>query len=277
LNKPPLRESLVGCCRHIACSSPYVTTSLTLRPRSRSCRPNGCAGRKGCAFPVFAHTCSSARSSSWSNHHDSVRQRFLDDLRPRKLLTPNHSGYVAGGRRLAKHFGRRPINSARRSPHLPTPSDFSGCFPGACSIRACVPGSCSMADPGSPSGAVRALRQTPKRLPVVLAPKRWSTVRRRPTGVERVLLQTDYALACASASLIRLRSKTWIAADVVHVHAGKGRKDRLGLVAEAAGGVRAYWRVYRPTFWLFPGRSRTRPAAPQCAALDPSRGPAGPG
>jgi site-specific recombinase XerD len=44
---------------------------------------------------------------------------------------------------------------------------------------------------------------------------------------------------------------------VIHVHQGKGRKDRvLPLPAALLEVLREYWREYRPDEWLFPGAYR---------------------
>ncbi len=51
---------------------------------------------------------------------------------------------------------------------------------------------------------------------------------------------------------------------VVHVHAGKGRKDRLvPLSPKLLEELRAYWRACRPATWLFPGQ---KPGAHRSAA-----------
>lgn len=42
---------------------------------------------------------------------------------------------------------------------------------------------------------------------------------------------------------------------IIHVHAGKGAKDRYALLSERTLGIlREYYRTYRPAGWLFPGK-----------------------
>ena len=42
---------------------------------------------------------------------------------------------------------------------------------------------------------------------------------------------------------------------IIHVHAGKGAKDRYALLSERTLGIlREYYRKYRPHGWLFPGK-----------------------
>jgi integrase/recombinase XerD len=47
---------------------------------------------------------------------------------------------------------------------------------------------------------------------------------------------------------------------VIRVEHGKGGKDRyVMLSAQPLGILRIYWRLARPTYWLFPGRDETKP------------------
>lgn len=54
---------------------------------------------------------------------------------------------------------------------------------------------------------------------------------------------------------------------MVFVKSGKGKKDRYTLLAQSALEVlRAYWRSYRPVFWLFPGSDPRKPMSTNCAS-----------
>jgi site-specific recombinase XerD len=47
---------------------------------------------------------------------------------------------------------------------------------------------------------------------------------------------------------------------IIHVHEGKGAKDRYALLSERALGIlREYYRKFRPVEWLFPGKVPGRP------------------
>jgi len=47
---------------------------------------------------------------------------------------------------------------------------------------------------------------------------------------------------------------------IIHVHAGKGAKDRYALLSERTLGIlREYYRKYRPEGWLFPGKVPGKP------------------
>ena len=47
---------------------------------------------------------------------------------------------------------------------------------------------------------------------------------------------------------------------LIRVNQGKGRKDRYTLLsARLLAELRAYWKLYRPARWLFPGKDATQP------------------
>ena len=51
---------------------------------------------------------------------------------------------------------------------------------------------------------------------------------------------------------------------LVRVRQGKGHKDRyLPLSPHLLETLRAYWRLYRPEPWLFPGRPKDQPIRPR--------------
>lgn len=64
---------------------------------------------------------------------------------------------------------------------------------------------------------------------------------------------------------------------VVRVAQGKGRKDRYVMRSpQLLGTLRGYWRLARPTQWLFPGRDPAhplRPAALHAACRSPAPQP----
>jgi integrase/recombinase XerD len=53
----------------------------------------------------------------------------------------------------------------------------------------------------------------------------------------------------------------------LRVAQGKRQKDREALLSPGLlQDVRAYWRIYRPPFWLFPGHDGTQPLARKTAS-----------
>lgn len=77
-------------------------------------------------------------------------------------------------------------------------------------------------------------------------------------GRDRVVVTVAYACGLRVSELAALRVKDIDGArKLLHVHAGKGRKDRLIPLPESLLTLlRNYWRVYRPAEWLFPGQRK---------------------
>jgi site-specific recombinase XerD len=77
----------------------------------------------------------------------------------------------------------------------------------------------------------------------------------------RMVLMTAYATGLRASELAHLQV-TDIHSErmLVRVNQGKGRKDRYTLLSpRLLSELRDYWKLYRPTRWLFPGRRPDRP------------------
>lgn len=77
----------------------------------------------------------------------------------------------------------------------------------------------------------------------------------------RAMLMTTYAGGLRVSEVVRLRV-TDIDSQrmLIRVEQGKGRKDRYTLLSpRLLDELRAYYRIYRPTEWLFPARGTTGP------------------
>ena len=112
----------------------------------------------------------------------------------------------------------------------------------------------------SPMSIPRASRS--KRLPVVLSPLE---VRRLLDAVERpklrLVLTTIYSAGLRLGEALSLKvSDIDSARMTIRVEQGKGKKDRYTILAEATlSDLRDYWRMYRPSDWLFPGKDPSCP------------------
>jgi integrase/recombinase XerD len=83
----------------------------------------------------------------------------------------------------------------------------------------------------------------------------------------RALLTACYAAGLRVSEATHLRVKD-IDGDrkLIHVHLGKGKKDRMvPLPDKLLVLLREYWRVARPTDWLFPVRKTGRPISSRSA------------
>lgn len=70
----------------------------------------------------------------------------------------------------------------------------------------------------------------------------------------RIMLETTYAAGLRVSELVSLKVKDIDSARMmIRVNQGKGKKDRYTLLSEyLLNELRLYWRVYRPSYWLFP-------------------------
>ena len=101
-----------------------------------------------------------------------------------------------------------------------------------------------------------------KRLPVVLAGEEVKRLFDAVRNVKhRTVLMTCYSAGMRVAEAVHLRpSDIDSKRMVIRVEQGKGKKDRYTLLATAlVEQLRAYWRMYRPRQWVFPGVRPDRP------------------
>lgn len=80
----------------------------------------------------------------------------------------------------------------------------------------------------------------------------------------RTMLMAAYAAGLRLGEVLHLRVPDIDSAQMtIRVVQGKGGKDRYTLLsARLLEALRAYWRVYHPTGWLFPGKGDERPMDP---------------
>jgi integrase/recombinase XerD len=189
-----------------------------------------------------------------------LRQRFVDDLRLRNYAARTIESYVAGVVRLARHF--------KRSPELLGPEDirafqvhllqrktsWSQFNQTVCALRFLY--GVTLARPEQVP--LIAYGKKPKTLPCVLSPEEVARLLEAATpGRDRVLLETTYACGLRLSEVVHLEVRDIDSPRMlVHVRQGKGHKDRLvPLSVHLLAELRAYWRCYRPTRFLFPDRS----------------------
>ena len=70
----------------------------------------------------------------------------------------------------------------------------------------------------------------------------------------QILLKTAYAAGLRVGELVALKlSDIDSSRMMIRVDQGKGRKDRYTILSQKLlDDLRLYWKVYRPTYWLFP-------------------------
>jgi integrase/recombinase XerD len=107
--------------------------------------------------------------------------------------------------------------------------------------------------------------RAPRKLPVVLSADEVVLFLESVSSLKsRAALTTAYAAGLRASEVAGLRvADIDSARGVILVRHGKGGKDRnVMLSAQLLGILRAYWRLARPTTFLFPGRNDNHPIDP---------------
>jgi integrase/recombinase XerD len=189
-----------------------------------------------------------------------LRQRMIEDMRIRNLSANTQRLYVDRVAKFAQYFGK--------SPELLGPEDVrsyqvylihrkrassSMLQQTVCALRFLY---------RNTLGKEWALPYIPtprreKRLPVVLSQEEVSRFfDNLPNLKHRALIMTAYATGMRVSEVVSLRVAD-IDSDrmMIRVELGKGSKDRyIMLSPNLLELLRAYWKVVRPTEWLFPGQ-----------------------
>lgn len=207
-----------------------------------------------------------------------LRQRMIEEMRRRNFAEKSIRGYVAAVAQLAKHFERSPdtlsLDDIRAFQlHLRDERKLAWATYNiyTCAIRFLFGVVLRRSDfvEHIPYG------RKPKKLPTILAQDEVIQILNAVEHArDRMLITTAYACGLRISEVARLRVEDVDSARMlIHVRQGKGNKDRLVPLAGALLELlRAWWRVFRPTTWLFPGEDRTRPVTPRTVERAVARG-----
>src|SRR5713101_3430740 len=189
-----------------------------------------------------------------------LRQRMLEDMQVRNLSVHTQRSYMEQVSRFARHFGQ--------SPAVLGPEEIRTYQVYLTNEKRLAPGSIII--------AVSALRflykvtlktewsvnevipapKKPQTLPVVLSPEevvQFLECVKQPK--HRTILTTCYAAGLRISDAVRLTIATIDSQRMVlRIEQGKGQKDRYVMLSPKLLEIlRDWWRVSRPTHWLFPG------------------------
>jgi site-specific recombinase XerD len=190
---------------------------------------------------------------------------MFEDLRIRNLSERTQQVYISHVAAFARHFGRSPAELGPS--HIRTWQvhlvekrglSWSSLNITVCALRFLY---------GTTLGKDWAIERIPyakpeSKLPVVLSPRevhRFLSTLTNPK--HRALFTVAYATGLRVRELAHLEVRD-IDSDrmVIHVRAGKGRKDRIvPLSPKLLEELRAYWCTARPRPFLFPGARAHRP------------------
>jgi integrase/recombinase XerD len=194
-----------------------------------------------------------------------LRRRMIEDMRLKNLATRTIEIYTGRVVAFARHFGRSPDALGReevRSFLLHLVQEKHVCW-------------------STYNQTVAALRflyevtlerqgvmvripcpKQPKRLPIVLSLEETARFFAAVLSIKhRAILMTAYAGGLRISEVVALRVDDIDSQRmVIRVRQAKGRKDRnVMLSPRLLALLRAYWKVARPTEWLFPGGVPGRP------------------
>lgn len=105
-------------------------------------------------------------------------------------------------------------------------------------------------------------RKTKSRLPEILSPQEVKRlIDAAGNQKHRTLLLTTYLTGLRADEAVHLKVEDIDSERmVIRVQQGKGNKDRYTLLLpELLEALRAYWKIYRPSLWLFPARGTNQP------------------
>lgn len=194
-----------------------------------------------------------------------LRQRMTEDMGVRNLSPSTQYHYIRQVANFAKHFGK--------SPELLGPEEIRTYQVHLVQVKRA-----SWAVLNQCVCALRFLYRTTlkkdwtiehipyarraKKLPVVLSRSEVFQFLQAVTNIKyRAIFMIAYAAGLRISEVIHLRvSEIDSQRMVIRVNQGKGRKDRFVILSPRLLLIlRAYYKVARPSEWLFPGRNSVRP------------------
>lgn len=190
-----------------------------------------------------------------------VGQRMTEDMKRRNFSPRTIAAYVGAVSRFARHFGKCPtllgadeIRAWQLLLHERKLS-FSTYNVTSCALRFLYGVVFQKPDMTTVVPFARAERK----LPTILSQGEVCAMLRSVVNDrDRLVVVIAYACGLRVSELASLRSSDVDEARrLLHVHAGKGRKDRLVPLSDSLlSYIAAYQRLHAPGEWLFPGESR---------------------
>ena len=196
-----------------------------------------------------------------------LRRRMIEDMTIRNLSPTTQRSYLHAVTKFSAYFGGSPdqltledvrtyqVHLASRGIAWATLNQvvcalrfFYGVTLGAAEVPERIP-----------------YARRPGRLPLVLSPDEVVRFLEAVPSLKcRTALTTAYAAGLRVSEVVALRVDDIDSGRmVIKIAHGKGDRERLAMLSEQLLGIlRTYWRLTRPTPWLFPGRTRATPLHP---------------
>ena len=196
-----------------------------------------------------------------------LRRRMVEDMTIRNLSPATQRSYISAVSKFSRYFGRSPdtlsLDDVRDfQVHLVSQEISWGSLNQiVCALRFFY--GVTLNESTVPERIPYA--RTPRKLPVVLSADEVICFLEAVAGLKsRAALTTAYAAGLRASEVAGLLVEDIDSSrSVIHVRHGKGAKDRdVMLSPQLLDILRSYWRLARPTRYLFPGRGETRPISP---------------
>jgi site-specific recombinase XerD len=210
-----------------------------------------------------------------------LRQRMMEDMQIRNLSANTQAAYVLQVSQFARHFSKSPAELSAEDVRT---------------YQVYLTNEKKLA-PSSITIAISAIRflykvtlkrdwnladaiptcKAPQKLPTVLSPEEVRQFLDSVTSTKhRAILTTCYGAGLRITEAVHLKPDAIDSKRMVlKVEQGKGQKDRYVMLSpQLLETLRNYWRVVRPTDWLFPGDQPGRPItrfAVECACQSARR------
>ena len=194
-------------------------------------------------------------------------RRMIEDMTIRNLSPATQQSYVYAVAKFSRYFSKSPdqldVEDVRAyQVHLVAGGiSWSGLNQIVCALRFFYGVTLGQAD--VPERIAHA--REPQKLPEVLsADEVVRFLEAVPSLKSRAALTTAYAAGLRVSEVVHLKLADIDSARmVIRVEQGKGRKDRYVMLStQLLAILRTYWRLARPSSWLFPGRAADRPLEP---------------
>ena len=194
----------------------------------------------------------------------ALRRRMIDDMTLRNLSPATQRSYLHAVTKFSRHFGCPPdrlgLEDVRSfQVHLVSQGiSWPALNQIVCALRFFYGVTLDRAE--IPERIVYA--RTPRKLPSILsADEVVRFLEAVPSLKTRAALTTAYAAGLRASEAVSLQVGDIDSGRMVlQVRHGKGAKDRTVMLSAALLAIlRSYWRLARPTPWLFPGRSPEKP------------------
>jgi len=193
-----------------------------------------------------------------------LRRRMIEDMTIRNLSPATQQSYIHAVARFSDYFGRSPdkltLDDVRAyQVHLAGKGVAWGSLNQVvCALRFFY--GVTLGQATIPERIPYA--REPRKLPTVLSADEVARFLESVSSLKsRVALTTAYAAGLRVSEVVALKLRD-IDSDrrVIRIENGKGGKERyVMLSAPLLGILRSYWRLARPSLYLFPGRTENKP------------------